>query len=282
MLQFFQDMRNEFKKGNNVSLKMSGVENITPEAIAVLLSKMKDRRYTFDMRCTGNEPRNNKAKEVLAQSGFYDFVTPIKNASIPRKHDSGSITKRKSKRVEGKVAKELITFATEKIYGKRKACHPFYRTLIECMQNTRNHAAGGSQDDVQSETWWATVYVNEDNKKASFTFVDNGVGIIRSLKFKHIFKTAQSKMKKDSSLLEELLKGEIGSSTLLNYRGKGLPKMFQDSKTGNLSNLIIMSNRVFAFVEKENFVELSHPFYGTLIYWEFDRQEQENEQSGNV
>ena len=181
----------------------------------------------------------------------------------------GKIRERKSKLVEPQTALELIERGTAQAFGEKKRSHSTratYKTLIELMGNTHNHAAGKK---LEIETWWATSYGNSLRKIVCYTFVDTGVGVFHSVRV-NLLKRAFRKIgiTKNFELLQEILQGNVESRTGLAYRGKGLPAIYQKAKSGDLKSLCIITNNVFADISQNLFFELNTPFRGTLYYWE--------------
>lgn len=102
-----------------------------------------------------------------------------------------------------------------------------------------------------------------------YSFVDTGVGIFKSVQVRalqRIFKLIG--ITNNAELLKDILNGGMPSRTGLAYRGKGLPKIYKAARNGDLKSLYIVSNNVFADIERSVFIELKTPFQGTLYYWE--------------
>ena len=175
---------------------------------------------------------------------------------------------RTSEKVEAETASELISFATGVIHGSPRDDYATFRTLVEVMSNTNNHAASGHKH----ESWWATAYCDQASHYAGFTFLDNGVGIFESVPLRMVRRAARTLgLTSNQELLREILKGDIGSRTRLHYRGKGLPAIFDLQRRGRIRNLIIVSNDVFADIENDDFRHLPKAFDGTLLHWELPR-----------
>jgi len=77
--------------------------------------------------------------------------------------------------------------------------------------------------------------------------------------------------KSNADILKEILLGNVRSRTRLSYRGKGIPGIFKAFKRGQLRNLIIVTNDVYANVGEERFETLNIGFEGTFFYWEIVR-----------
>lgn len=262
MIDFLTLLRRTAKEGKNLNIDMSEIESLTSDAITVYLSKIRDDRFLSHMQLRGNEPKDPGLRERWRQSGFYKHVYSTQRI---RPDNMGRIQKRKSDKVEPETAKELIFFATNVLYGAPRKLFGVYRTLIECMNNTRNHAS----KDKDFESWWATVYCDEGAKKACFSFVDNGIGIFRSVRIRGFLRNLASLVyKTHADFMRDILRGQVGSRTGLPYRGKGLPSIYEVLQRGDIDNLIIITNDVYADVAQDRFETLARPFRGTFLYWE--------------
>lgn len=244
---------------------LSSVERITSDAIAVLLAvmarSMRERQVSFG----GNQPMSEKAQRVLAASGFYDLVQTKQTVATD---PLGRIKRRDSKKVEAATASELIRFGGRCLHEKEMVCQAAYSAMLECMGNSNNHASGIEHVE---ETWWATVYVDPDRRRACFTFVDMGVGIFKSLKIKTNRKVLRLfGLDRDDRILQDLFAGVIGSRTQLPFRGKGLPRIRKLADSRRLQEVKVLTNDVFGDVSGGVYRLINGHFHGTLIYWEVD------------
>jgi hypothetical protein len=258
----FLNLFEQVAENHNIFLDLSGVKQLTSDAVAALIATMKKDSIQSRSSVRGNQPTNPKAREVLAESGFFDLVATVETVPARR----GLIRRRDSRKVEPLTARDLVHRASEALTGESCRCRPAYSTLIECMNNTHNHAAGGR--DFR-ETWWATVYADEERLRACYTFIDTGVGIFRSVKIKvlgRFFKAVG--ISNNAAIMREILLGRVESSTGQHYRGKGLPELYKKVKAGRISRLIIVANNVFADVGIDEFRQMRTGFKGTIVYWE--------------
>ncbi len=250
----------------NLNLDLSQVQMLTTDAIAALIATI--RRLDVDM--TGNLPNDSNAQTMLLESGFFTYVSSTQPLpSTPH----GTIEQKTNTIVAPATAKNLVHFGTKGIFGTSQRNRPSYSTLIECMANTKGHAAGRidpySRTKKPPETWWATVYADSGRKKICFTFVDTGVGIFRSIRIRVVRKIYDFfGGKDDTDILRDMLDGKVPSSTTLSFRGKGLPFMKRLARENKISSLVIVANDVYANVSSSNFMKLRNSFHGTLVYWE--------------
>lgn len=264
LIKFFNDMEKLFKKGHDVFIDFSGIKLLTPDSLAVLVSKIKDENFNRNMNVGGNEPEDEQLKEQFVRSGFYNVVVPQSKSKEPA---TGSFRQKRSKKVEPETSDDLINFVTKKLYGKYRKSGGVTNALLESMSNTRGHAAGTGGGH---ERWWATAHCDTKAKKAYYSFVDNGVGIFRSKK-PHILASALKLLgiKTNAELLEKMLHRQIPSRTKIPYRGRGVPSIYNSLIRGDIGNLIIVTNDVYAKVQQSEYRRLTRPFSGTFLYWEY-------------
>jgi hypothetical protein len=230
----------------------------------LLLSKVRDPTIIRNCTCEGNYPDDIEMKETLMESGLF-LQIKMKHGS---KH-SNTILTRKYKRAEGYVADELIRRATKAIHGEEGRCPGVYRALMEVMANTCFHAI---PDKKGTLSWWLTVYHNKRKDFISFAFVDTGVGIFQSRKIHKVTEYVKKALgiSDNITILKEIL-GSGLSRTNLPYRGHGLPAVYKGLERNYYRNLRIISNNVYADIERDNFVTLRDNFKGTFLYWELHK-----------
>ncbi|HEY1253983.1 MAG TPA: hypothetical protein VGF01_04300 [Terracidiphilus sp.] len=262
MNRFFQKLR-LYSRVSGIKLDWQNVTFISPEAIAAFIATMESIK---GIEVQGNLPYNQDARDTLLCSGFFEHVHNTVPLPTGR---TGKILKRGSKRVEPRSALELIECGAKQAFGTMNRSHSTraaYKTLIELMNNTHNHAAGKKPD---TEKWWATSFGNSSRKIVCYSFVDTGVGIFRSVKMRslqRIFKMIG--ITSNAEIMQEILNGRVESSTGLAYRGKGLPAIYKAACNGDIKSLYIVSNNMFADIDRSLFVGMTTSFEGTLYYWE--------------
>jgi hypothetical protein len=264
-MQFFSTLE-LYSSKYNLELDLSQIQTLTTDAVAALIATIQ----RLDVGVKGNLPDDPDAQKMLLESGFFQYVSSTQPLpSTPR----GSIEQKANTNVAPETAKNLVHFGTKGIFGTSQRNTASYSTLIECMANTKGHAAGRNNPNSRSqkppETWWATVYADAGRKKICFTFVDTGVGIFRSIRIRVVRKIYDFfGGKNDTDILRDMLDGKVPSSTTLSFRGKGLPYMNRLARTNRISSLVIVANDVYGNVSANNFTKLKNSFHGTLVYWE--------------
>lgn len=264
VLSFFLRVRKALEKKSQVTIDFSTVSTITPSAVALLLAKVSNRRWNNGGKIKLIRPVNSDVDTVLQSCGFYALLGKGQTSQ------KGVIHTKKNNNVDVDIALQVRVLTARHIYGQDdSSIKPLYRTLIECMANTKNHAS--NIESIQT-TWWLVVYNGEKEtgeKWTSFSFIDTGVGIYNSANIKKLLKfAAQLKLTRRTDILKDMLEGNVGSRTGLDYRGKGLPKIYNDFMNGHLKNLHIVTNKVFLGLETGTSVEMNKSLDGTFLYWE--------------
>lgn len=260
-IRFFHEIE-AISAHNNVSLDLEGTESLSTDAVAAFVATIRKPDIWSQTGIRGNQPAADGPRKMLIESGFFSHV----KSEQPIASVKGKISERNSKKVEPGTARDLIHLAMKVLFGTPQRSQPAYRALIECMNNTHNHA---SRRLDHRETWWATAYADVARGRACFTFVDTGVGIFKSVHVGAISKLLKfTGIETDADLLRDLLEGKIESSTGEPFRGKGLPAIYRLCQAGALKVLVIIANDVYARVETANYRQMDTSFKGTLLYWE--------------
>lgn len=250
-----------------INLDLNSVEEVTLDAILLLVSKIKSRGFQRCSSIGGKEPKNQQVKEFLARSGFYSHFEK-KPVSYKEQDNNGYLKRREGKKVREDVAQELIHYANQKLFNElHRSNKGVYRVLIECMANTRDHA---SLNNKEQESWWLAVYHDKEKRKVYFAFLDNGVGLFNSDRLQGFIKSFASMMGVYNriSLLREMLDGKVASTTGIPYRGKGMPAIYTAMQRGFFTNLKIVSNNVVFDAASRDGRLISQEFKGTSYTWE--------------
>jgi len=268
-LAFLSTLQGNLTRGRDVFVDLSNITELTPDALALLLVTIK---RAWRPRVKGNFPSNPRLSAMVTLSGFLKNV----HTNAPQEqHARGAIMRDSGHKVDGPQARALIDSVTTHLFGEARASKGTYSSLIEAMSNTRDHAystAGNGSAKVKKGKWWMTAYYDDTTKRASFTFVDLGVGILKSVKlrrFRDFFRQAGLQR---PGILRAVMRGDIQSRTGVPYRGKGLPRILQNATRGLISRLTIVANNVQGDVFKDDYKSLRRAFSGTLLYWEIGEE----------
>jgi hypothetical protein len=264
MLEMLDAMASEAERGHSLLLEMKDVVTITPDAIAVLNAVVAGLGTEYGIRISGTEPDSTKMTEILRKSGFYSHVRPPANARF-LSPDAGIIVHEEHRTVDTLRSQQLIHFATERLTGNRSEHRAIYAALGEMMQNTFDHA---HRRRPGFERWWASVYYDDTEKAAHFTFFDTGVGIFGSREVSGLKENFRAMFASDTQFLKDIFEGAISSRTGIPWRGQGLPRIYQRVQRGELHEMVVITNAVKGHLNTGEFVQLRRQFNGTLYHWE--------------
>ena len=268
-IRFLRDLTHAIPK-YRVFIEFADVDRITPDAPLALLGTLRK----FGRRnVRGSVPRDPTARAILEQSGFFEHV----RHGISIQGDcQGLMIKFSGKRVDPELARRLIHRGMELLFGTAQDSEPSYSVIVEGMENTIAHAHRLPNERgliaLDTESWWASVFVDRERQRICFALLDVGVGILRSARVKALRRLSLVWRKSpDAQLLLDILGGKLPSRTELPNRGKGLPEIKRLSDLGEILELTLVTNAVHAALGEGQTVTLSESFSGTLLYWEISK-----------
>lgn len=262
VLEYFNQARSYLRKGNSVDLDISKIKSLTPDAIALLVARLRDKQFHHDRGVKGNAPEDKMLKQIFLQSGFYDFVD---SEEKPKRLDH-LVNKVSKNFVDDDLAKKYSLIGIRHTFGREFIFDPLYDILIEVMQNTNNHA-GENRGDYD---WWLHVYRDPAESISKYTFLDLGSGVFESFPAT-LFRNNLTDMvglTNNKDLVRPLFNGEIKSSTGRDDRGLGMPQIFESSQNPSFGKFYMIANDVKVDMKTMTITELNGNFSGTLFYWE--------------
>jgi hypothetical protein len=262
MIGFLNKLKIAVYNGKKVVLDFSKVTDISNDGFIALLSVIQDSKVPNTVRVRAIKPKNLKVRKRLMECGISEESTGLESV-VPK---SGRFKQKSSLTADTEEANELIQFATRRLYGIRRTLKDVQRILGECIDNTTFHA---NPTKRLAEKWWGTVFYEEDINVAYFSILDNGIGIIESLKVNWIRDAGfLLKYKDNKELLLDIFQGGVLSSTGEANRGNGLPNIFRARERKQFSRLICLTNNVYIDFDNEDYRLLKNSFSGTFFYWE--------------
>lgn len=279
VIQFINKLNNAYEDRKKVFIVLKDIKKMQYDALVVLLSIMvqfKAKRIAFN----GDFPKDYIARTKLEESGFFKYLyKSFKEEERYYLTKKDLIHTHAWKNVDSKLSASLIKEAANHIWENEYRCPGAQRTLIELMQNTNNHA-NISEEGVKH--WWLSITPFKSEKKVSFSFLDFGVGVFKSLNNKtpenKFFGWADKLLKRftignNVELLKLILSGDFHQTvTGKHFRGKGLPGIMETYRRKQITNLHIITNNVYANISKNDFKIIKHSFTGTFIYWELNSE----------
>lgn len=263
VLQFLNNLKNHRNRNREVYINLVNVKTITNGSIAILLSVIQELNNK-GIRVRGKKPRDKEAKKVIEKSGFFNYVIGAIDEENSISPDT--IITKGVEVVEQESTAKIVLQAMKTVTGIENRNQPIQGMLIELMANSVNHAYPNSR----KKKWVLSVNHDDINKKASFAFVDNGVGIIKTLNL-NFSQTLKKLFNGNIDLLNTAFEGKIGSRTGLTYRGRGLPSVFNKYKQNYFKDFVVITNDVFIDFQNNKSILLKNSFYGTFYYWELNK-----------
>lgn len=279
-LLFLQELKECLNARQKTLVRLDDVKYLSTEAILVLLSNMVHFRVE-NVGFNGTKPTTSHVRQKLDSSGFFSHLYgdhESGNDPYMFKKMSSHLYTHGQKTVASKEADTLVRYASETVWGEARRCQGVQKTLLELMHNTHDHA-GESKGEKH---WWLSVEHNEQNKEVTFSFIDFGVGIFRSLEnkgpdeplsgameyIKKLFPWAQTQVQK----LQLILEGKVQlTQTNEYYRGKGLAKIYSMYEQNMISSLSIISNNASFNADKKDYHVVNKEFMGTFVSFKMNK-----------
>lgn len=270
VLSYLNECRDLLHKNEKVKFDIANVENISSDAIALLVACTNSDDYKGKYgKIQGNGPRSPHLAKLFRESGFYNFVNSSKELKSAKK---GNLLHKESHyRVRADIAKEACLYGIRNVFGNEVPVPSLYEMLVEAMSNTNNHASKSSKDRIK---WWLYTYYNKNDNITSYTFIDLGVGIFESIPVQRYKKVIRSiGLIHNADLVYDLLNGKIKSSQSVDnaMRGKGIPQIAANSQESIFRRAFIISNNVKIDLKDQSTIKLNSTFNGTLLYWELSK-----------
>ncbi len=276
-LEFFSHAFSEMgrcKFRQDIFFDLKDIKLISPDAIMLMIALVKNIRRckTMQTTCRGNLPDNLEARTYIEKSGFYSFVKV--HGPIPQPNQKSAIQISSGYEVDPALIGSICSFVSsraglpERIYTKG-----LYQIITELMTNTIQHAYNTDRGLMENR-WY--IYVEDSPAKIQFVFLDTGSGIPSTIKVNFVEKVMQTfgSNANDAKLISSALKGDYRSETGERHRGKGLPNIYEASKTDRISKLNIISGHGQCMVDDTWIINESSSvisFPGTLFCWQFDK-----------
>lgn len=266
VLKYFIDAEKLFKSKHKLNLNIDDIEELTPDAISLLVASINDKDFHHNSGYKGDAPKKPELKKIFKESGFYNFVN---SKGFNRASNGNLLHKEMHTKVMPIVAQSAALTGIKHTFGNENPYEPLYDILIECMSNTNNHA---SLDSAEKCKWWLYVYNDPTSKNTSYSFLDLGVGIFDSIVvqgyLKKVFKGTIAY--KNISIVDDLLSGKIQSRIDEDneIRGKGIPQIVEHSKLNTFKEFYIITNDVKINLKTGGREQLNYNFSGTFLYWE--------------
>lgn len=263
VIEYINKVKRVGKSGKHINIVMNDIIEIGEGAIAMLLSVMQEL-VEEGIIFKGSKPTNSDARDILEKSGFFKFVrgkvdennSHTKNTILQTGDNTTSFSE---------LANEIVS-AMETVWGRKGRSPSVYGSVFEMMRNSCDHAF---RHEYQIK-WHFALSHSETENTVKFSFVDNGKGIIKTFT-DGILKKFLNLFQDNLDIVETAFKNGIKSRTGLNWRGKGLPTIFENYEENHIKNLVVISNDVYIDFDRKIRHTLKNEFSGTYYYWKVDR-----------
>lgn len=262
VIKYMNKIKKAASRGFSIVVNLSTVKEIREGAIAMLLSVMKDLEKR-KINIVGTIPLDPAAKKVLEDSEFFKFVErhEVKD-SIKTKNILRTGIKGTSPNFLGlEIRKAMNT-----VWGVSGRNPLLHTVIFEMMRNSCDHAF----ENKKQVRWHLSISHDSLKNLTKYSFVDNGIGIIPTLK-QSVLRRVIRIFTGNSDILNTAFTNGIESRTGLPWRGKGLPTIFENYNENYIKTLVVITDNVYLDFDKNIKEELPISFKGTYYYWEVDK-----------
>lgn len=275
-LEFFYNVRH-FKNHSNIKgkkfviISLKEINKIDYGAISVLTA-ISNHFNLKNIGLKAERPIDIKCNKFIEESGLVSQFVDINGQKIQNKSNSSVMVFKsgtgKLQEREIKTMSNSIKSTVKHILNEDSFCLPLNSLLKEIC--------GNSIEWGKSSKQWL-FGIKFENEKVIFNVVDVGHGILKTLNKKFGKKTRDLFFNKSD---QEILKGaydkKYDSNTHEINRNKGLPSIKANYETGNIKNLIVLTNNVILHFNNDSLSSIipnSLPhFRGTYYQWEMDKE----------
>ncbi|WP_289062679.1 ATP-binding protein [uncultured Zobellia sp.] len=264
VLEYIEAVKKIGREKKDVNFILKDVEEIGIGAISMLISVMnelEERNVVFK----GTKPKKDKPKNILEKSGFMNFVVgKVREQNRTTRNiifTTGKINTHQ-KNIVNAIHKANLT-----VWGEDGRSPLLYGTIVEMIKNSCKHAFK-IEDKVK---WHIAVNHDEKNNKVKFSFVDNGIGIIKSFEKEDLMKIFGGYFRNNAEFIDAAYNSGIESKTGKAWRGTGLPTIYETFSDKIIKKLVVITNNVYCDFETNKKFTLKEPFSGTYYYWEMDK-----------
>ncbi len=264
VLKFIALLKEIGKTEDVINIRLHKVVDIGEGAIGMLLSVMKELTNR-GVALKGEKPSNSVARNKLEKSGFFKYMSGyVSPENLKTKNiiiHTGDITTSQTE------LEPAMPQAMETVWGVKGRCPELFGVIGEMLRNSCDHAF---QTD-NNVFWHLGVSHIESENTVKFSFVDNGVGIIRKYYEDNNWRKVKNHFKSNATILEKAYKKGIASQTGLPWRGEGLPTIYELYTDNIITNLVVITNNVYLDFDNKKFEEIKVSFSGTYYFWKVNR-----------
>ena len=262
LLSFISRTEIECRRENKVSFLKVNLDNVNIidyYAISFLLSFLNKLSSQY-IRYWGTYPVDYNARQFIINSGFLSLVkTNIKKPSNTK--NANQIFTIGKDSVDSHLIGQVVRDSMMYITGKREIYPPVYDNLLEISANSVEHANKNKLD----KNW--LISISLENNKVHFIVTDTGEGILATLKKKATEKLLDTFTKGDAEVLHDVFMKLYQSITGEINRHKGLPIILDSFLEGYISDLVVVTNKVYYDFSTNKHRLLKRGFNGVMYSW---------------
>lgn len=261
-LAFINKTENACKRGSRITflkINLDNVKKIDSYALSLLLSLL-NKISCLNIRYWGTYPDDPLAKQFILDSGFLDLVkTNIKKPSNNRVGNQIYMVGKDF--VDSHLIGAAVRESMQHITGKVEPYSPVYDDLLEISANSVEHANANKSD----KNW--LVSISLENNKIHYVVTDTGAGILATLRKKATQQLRDTFFKGDAEVLHDVFMKLYQSITGEINRHKGLPIILESFTDGFISDLQVLTNKVYYDFGTNTPKELKKGFNGVMYSW---------------
>lgn len=262
VLSFINRTENTCKRGSRITflkINLDNVKKIDSYALSLLLSLL-NKISCLNIRYWGTYPDDPLAKQFILDSGFLDLVkTNIKKPSNNRVGNQIYMVGKDY--VDSHLIGAAVRESMQHITGKVEPYSPVYDDLLEISANSVEHANANKSD----KNW--LVSISLENNKIHYVVTDTGAGILATLRKKATQQLRDTFFKGDAEVLHNVFMKLYQSITGEINRHKGLPIILESFTDGFISDLQVMTNKVYYDFGTNTPKMLKRGFNGVMYSW---------------
>ena len=118
VIEYINDCKVLLHKKEKVVMDIENVQNLSPDAIALLAACANDANYSGKYgKLSGNAPKEPRLLKLFAESGFYKFVSSSKLMKSVQKQEVNLLHKESHFQVQPEIAKEACLYGTKHVFS---------------------------------------------------------------------------------------------------------------------------------------------------------------------
>lgn len=267
-IKFINEVSSSISKDKSISrifFDLSNIVQIDYVGICLMLS-LANRFLGRGISAKGNYPTDFNARQFIFDSGFCELVST--NVRRTKKNMPDNILYMiGGNSVNNKKIGDSIKETVCRLTGIREHYAPLYENMLEICANSVEHG----NVFVQDKNWLVSISFSDNYAK--FVLMDTGEGILKTLKRKtrELFADLLS-FKSAGNVLNDVFNKKYQSVTGEINRHKGLPNVLSALEHGYISDLEVITNKVYYNFSLNYYTNLKNEFKGTAFLWKVSKE----------